>query len=70
MNFSEFLENAIQFTSFSRNGEIKVLVDDKKQIFIVDGIYIDRFKQSSIKDPIGTYEKLKDWVTRGMAEQI
>ena len=60
----------IEFLSFSKTGEIKVLVNGIKQIFIVDGLYIEEFRRSSQKSPIQTYQKLQDWLKRGLAQEI
>lgn len=59
----------IDFISFSKTGEIKVLVNGTRQIFIVDGLYIEDFRKSSYKNPIQTYQKLQDWVDRGLAQK-
>jgi hypothetical protein len=60
----------IDFISFSKTGEIKVLVNGIRRIFIVDGLYIERFRQSSQADPARTYQQLKDWVEKGLAQEI
>lgn len=60
----------VDFLSFSKTGEIKVLVDGQKMTFIVDGFYIDKFKESSYRNPIETYKKLQDWIKRGFAQNI
>lgn len=64
------LPNRIDFLAFLRHGEIRVLVDGIKKAFLVDGIYIDQFRESARKDPKGTYERLKDWLKRGLAQEI
>lgn len=60
----------INFVSFSKSGEIKVLANGKKYTFIVDGIYVDQFKESSRKNPTQTFQKLQNWVEKGLAQEI
>lgn len=62
--------NKVDFLSFSKTGEIKVLVDGQKMTFIVDGFYIDKFKESSYRNPIETYKKLQDWTKKGFAQEM
>lgn len=79
-NFADWMRNEmaenpeghpnIDFLMFLRSGEIKVVVDGRRQTFIVDGLYIDRFREEARRDPSGTYKKLKDWVKRGLAQEI
>ena len=60
----------VDFLSFSKTGEIKVLVDGQKITLIIDGFYIDKFKESSYRNPIETYKKLQDWIKKGFAQEI
>jgi len=60
----------IDFLSFSKSGQIRVLVNGTKYTFVVDGLYIDKFRESSYKNPIETFNKLKNWVEKGLAQEI
>lgn len=73
INFSEFLtENneKVDFVSFNKTGEIKVLVNGTKHIFIVNGFDVDKFKQLSKKNSLEAFNKLKYWTAKGLAQEI
>ena len=79
-NFSDWIRNEmaegpkgdakVDFIMFLDSGEIKVIADGRKETFIVDGVYIRRFREEARRNPLATYQKLKDWTRRGLAQEI
>jgi hypothetical protein len=60
----------VDFISFSKSGQIRVLVNGTQYTFVVDGLYVDKFRESSYKNPIETFNKLKNWAEKGLAQEI
>lgn len=66
MRFSEFLKEAeehpktIKFAVFSKVGFIHVYVDGKLEKYTLDGIYVEKIKKLSEKNPLKAYDLLKE----------